>query len=271
MAGTISPPEAAAWNRQHVEPKAPADDLPFDALASRYNFENTSDRSRIFTRLVLKECLARPRPRRVLDIGCGKGIELCVDFQWAIREQADELWGLEPDAALAPVGGLFDHYLTDLMEQAPLPEAYFDVAYSFMVMEHVADPLAFMRAVMRCLRPGGVYLFATPNGRHYFTRIAAALHRLKMDERVLRLAKRESEVEEYHYPVQYRFNTERKINACAAALGCPPPEYVYLEERGPIGYFPKPTRFIYHGLRLKRMLLRNRRSLVTMICRVRRP
>lgn len=271
MASKPSPPDERSWNRQRVAAVLPADDLPFEALSARYNFENISDRSRVFTRLIIKECQSRTGPRRVLDIGCGKGIELYVDLQWAIREHVEEFWGLEPDASIAPIKGLFDHFLNDLMESATLPEAHFDVAYSFMVMEHVTDPHAFMRAVMRCLKPGGVCIFATPNGRHYFTRTASLLRALKLDERVLRLAKPASEVEEYHYPVQYRFNSEGRINACAQALGCPPPEYVYLEERGPIGYFPWPTRFIYHGLRLKRKTLRNRRSLVTMLCRMRKP
>ena len=55
------------------------------------------------------------------------------------------------------------------METADLPENYFDLAYSYMVMEHVADPVGFLKALVKCLQPGGVYVFLTPNKRHYFT------------------------------------------------------------------------------------------------------
>lgn len=255
-------------------PQAAHDDLSFSELAKRYNFgQAVSERSRLFTRLVLKECQVRSepgRPLRVLDIGCGKGIELCVDYQWAIRRLADEFWGLEPDRNLVPSTGLFDHYRTDLMEQADLPGDFFDVAYSFMVMEHVSDPEGFLRALRLCLKPGGVYLFATPNKRHYFTRIASTLHALKLDELVLR-AVRPGAVDAYHYPVQYRFNDERRINQCAQRAGFEPPEFVYVEEEGPIGYFPRPLRFLYHATMLKRRLVRNPRALITMIGRVRTP
>lgn len=270
----MTPPSSSPGQADPVpspaDARGPQDDLTFEQYADRYNFENTSDRSTIFTRLIIKECEARPKPVNVLDIGCGKGIELMTALQWAIREHATEYWGVEPDAGISPTPDLFDRWLTALIENAELPANHFDVAYSFMVMEHAADPSAFMRAVMRCLKPGGVYVFATPNRRHYFTRIAATLHRLGLEERVLRATVGGSKVDEYHYPVQYLFNDERRINQAAADLNCPPPEYVYLEPQGPIGYFPKPTRFIYHALRMKRKLMRQRKSLVTMIGRIRK-
>jgi SAM-dependent methyltransferase len=166
---------------------------------------------------------------------------------------------------------LFDQWRTALMEDADLPAAHFDIAYSFMVMEHVANPTGFMSAVMRCLRPGGVYVFATPNRRHYFTRLASALHAIGLDEVVLRAAVGKKRVDEYHYPVQYRFNDERQINRAAKTLECLAPEFIYLEESGPIGYFPKPARFIYHALRWKRRLIQRRSALITMLCRIRKP
>lgn len=264
---------AANWNRSLLEPTAPHDDLSFAELSRVYNYQTVSDRAKLFTRLIIKECHARIHPAnqvRVLDVGCGKGIELCVDYQWALREQAAELWGLEPDKNLSIRPGLFHRHQSALMEEADLPADSFDVAYSFMVMEHVLDPDAFLRAVHRCLKPGGVYLFATPNKRHYFTRIASALHALKLDEMVLRAINRQS-VDEYHYPVQYRFNDEKRINAAARELGFLAPEFVYLEEEGPFGYFPRPLRFIYHALAAKRRIIRQPKSLLTMMCRLTKP
>ena len=49
------------------------------------------------------------------------------------------------------------------------------------------------------------------------------------------------------------------------------PKFAYVEEQGPIRYFPKPTRFVYHALRFKRKVWRDPRALVTMIGRVQRP
>ncbi len=262
--------QAAATTDGDIRPCRPHDDLPFEELAHRYNFRLTSDRRRVFARLVIKECRARPAPVRVLDVGCGRGIGRQPQYQAAIRGSADDYWGIDPDESVGPPEGLFDHHQHALMETADLPENHFDVVYSYMVMEHVAEPDRFMAAVARCLKPGGVYLMITPNKRHYFTRTAAALHALRLDELVLRMIHRGT-VDEYHYPVQYRFNDEPRIAACAERLGLMPPEFAYTESEGPIGYFPAPFRPIYHLLALKRRVIRNPRSLISLLCRITKP
>lgn len=253
-----------------LRPQRCHDDLTFDELARRYNFRLTSDRRGLFARLVLKECRARRSPVRVLDVGCGRGIGREPGYQAAIRGAADEYWGIDPDDGVAPPDGLFDHHQFALMETADVPQDHFDLVYSYMVMEHVVEPDRFMAAVMRCLRPGGAYLMVTPNKRHYFTRTASLLHSLRIDEVVLRLIHRRT-VDEYHYPVQYRFNDEPRIAACARHLGFLPPEFAYTEAEGPIGYFPTPFRPIYHLLALKRTVIRRPKSLISLLCRMTKP
>jgi SAM-dependent methyltransferase len=253
-----------------LAPVLPHDGMTFDQLRRSYNFENLSNRGLPFTRLIIDSCRGRGAPVRALDVGCGKGIDLSADYQWAVREHVDEYWGIEPDPEISPPPGLFDTHLNLMLEEAALPEGHFDVAYSFMVMEHVTDPESFMRALFRCLKPGGVYVFATPNRRHYFARIASLLRRLRLDEVVLRLIWEEA-ASDWHYPVQYKFNTESQIQRIAQRAGFDPPQFVYLEDRGPVDYFPKPLRFIYHALRLKRRVIRNPASLMTMVGRISKP
>lgn len=246
------------------------DSLPWDGLAAQYNFRHPTERGPIFARLVREECAARPRPLRVLDIGCGKGIELDIGLTRSIRPLVDDFWGIEPDDTITPEAGLFDHYQNALMETAVLPENAFDLAYSFMVMEHVSEPRKFMTAVARCLKPGGSYMFGTVNGSHYFAKIAATMRALKIDEKVLRMVRGGGEVEKYHYPVQYRFNTARVIGAMAAELGFEPPRYVYLEQLGPVPYFPGPFRLILNTLNWKRDVVRDPTKLLVMFCKLTR-
>jgi SAM-dependent methyltransferase len=255
-----------------LEPRAPHDEFSFEQLRRSYNFDNVSGRGLMLTRLVIEACEQRDGDAiRVLDIGSGEGIERRPGYQWAIREHVDEYWAVEPDPSVSPSEELFDGFRGTELEQAGLPAEYFDVAYSFMVMEHVADPSGFMRALNRCLKPGGVYLFATPNRRHYFGRSAALLHRVHLDEAVLKLTVGQS-AEEYHYPLQYRFNTERRIRRIAGRTGFDDPEFAFVEVQGAaLHYFPRPIRFVWHLLRAKRQLLRNPRSLMMMLCRLPKP
>ncbi len=49
------------------------------------------------------------------------------------------------------------------------PGAY-DVACAFQVLEHVADPLSFIAALVKLTKPGGKILLSTPNGESYIHR-----------------------------------------------------------------------------------------------------
>lgn len=251
------------------QPTRPNDHLSFHELASRYNFQQTSTRTYLFTRLLAEECAAYRHPVRALDIGCGQGIGRKPALTRVVANHIDELWGLEPDESVLPEEGIFTNFQHALMETAVLPENYFDVVYSFMVVEHVADARGFLQAVHRCLKPGGVHFFMTINGAHYFALIASTLKRLMLDELVLRIV-RGKEVDEYHYPVQYRLNTPRIIDRTARLTGFDPPEYVFLEEEGPAPYFPGPLRPVMGLFDLKRKLWKNPRSLLTLLCRMRK-
>ncbi|MEM9996897.1 MAG: class I SAM-dependent methyltransferase [Bacteroidota bacterium] len=246
----------------------PHDGYSFEALARSYNFLKISSFGRVLCNLVMDECQQRGTTPRVLDVGCGFGIARRTYFQHEIRAHCGEFWGIEPDESVTPEDGLFDHFQHALMETATLPENNFDVAYSSMVMEHVADPEAFLAAVARCLKPGGTYLFLTPNAKCFIPWAAKVCHKLGIDDAVLRLVKPAEAIEEYHYPVQYRFNTEAEVDAYATQHGFLSPEYVYIEGPAMRNYLPGPLRPIYSAIAWKHRTFPNPRSLVTMIGRL---
>ncbi|TVQ74969.1 MAG: class I SAM-dependent methyltransferase [Phycisphaeraceae bacterium] len=250
-----------------LAPTAPHDDLPFEQLIDLYNFRQTSSWMRLFVRLLRKECRALPRPRKVLDIGCGRGIAQSKVFLSAIRAEVDELWGIEPDPNMTGDPKMFDQFQNATMEGAQLPENYFDLAFSFMVVEHIADPERYMRAVARVLRPGGVHFFITVNGLHYFARTASILHMLKLDEIVLR-ALRGKQVDEYHYPIQYKCNKPKDVRHFATVAGFENTQIVFVEEDGPKPYFPLLLRPIWWVFMAKRHLIRTPKSLSTIYVRM---
>ena len=194
----------------------------FERLAGQYNFMTLPPYGQVFSEVVVDECRRRGGACRVLDIGCGSGVGRNVSHQWKIKEAVSDYWGIEPDPDVTPAAGLFDHFQHALMETAELPAAAFDVAYSAMVMEHFADPVSFLAAVHRALKPGGVYLFVRPNAESFVPWATKTLHALRVDGLALRLVRGKAEVEEYHYPVQFRANSPRQLDLLAVQAGFAP-------------------------------------------------
>lgn len=248
-----------------------ADDLPFAELARQYNFLNISSYPRVMTNLIVKEVQQYAGAPRVLDIGCGHGLGRNVDLQWEIKQASDELWGIEPDTSVHPTQGLFDNFQHALLESADLPPNSIDVAYSSMVMEHVSDPDSFFNAVKACLKPGGIYLFLTPNAQSFVPRMTKIAHNLRIDEILLRMIRGKQQVEQYHYPVEFRCNTVARMNHIANRLGFDSPEFAFIEGHGSRTYFPGPLRLLYNGLTVKRRWIKTPQSLTTLICRLVKP
>lgn len=244
------------------------DSFGFDELCRSYNYAVISDRRRLFVRLLHEEFARRTGHLRVLDIGCGEGLgedELKVHYLRAIRERSDELWGVEPDRTIQPHHGQLTHFRHGTIEDADLPEGYFDIAYAFFVMEHVTQPESFMRSVWRVLRPGGAFLFITPNDRHYFVRAAKLLKRLGIADWYLAKVKGEAVVHDYHYPVVYRLNSEDAVRKAAAAAGLRVRGIAYSERAINRDYFWGPAIILDLLARAKRRYVQDPRCLIELI------
>lgn len=170
--------------------------------------------------------------------------------------------------SVQPTRGHFDRFLHGVLEEAPLPAAYFDVAYSYYVVEHVTDPLAFLRRVREVLRPGGSFVFMTPNGRHWFSRLTRVLRRARVDEVALRVARGREEVEGYHYPVVHAMNDEPTLRALAARTGFASTEFAFFDHGDVLPYFPRPLRGAADALERLRSGAAGA-ELVCLLCRMR--
>ncbi|NBC18370.1 MAG: methyltransferase domain-containing protein [Bacteroidetes bacterium] len=258
-----------------LRPQQPHDDWPIDRLAGAYSFDQTSKRERVFCNMVLGELRRHPRPVTLLDIGCGSGMgetPFRYDYVRALSRAADRMLGIEPDTSVSPPGGIVEDIERCTLEQSALPDASVDVAYAYFVVEHVVDPVGFLSALRRILKPGGAFFLMTPNGRHYFVRLAKLLKRLGLDEWLLRRIRPDEMVEEYHYPVVYRMNRPSDIARAARQAGLEPPAVATFEcRKWGREYFPGPTRLLWHGLMLKRRLIHNPRCLGNLVVCIRKP
>lgn len=243
--------------------------LEFASFAGAFNMMPQTSMRPIITGIILSEIQKRREPL-VLDIGCGKGIAHNATLQREIAAASAQFWGVEPDTSLVPPGGLFHRYISSTLEEAKLPDSTFDVAYAVFVMEHVTQPERFLRAAHRALKPGGVMVFLTPNAAAFFGFASRWLHRARVDELVLRLLRRNFKDKPDHYPIASRCNTEAEVMQVAETAGFARAEFAYFQLDGVERYFPGALRPFFHLLMAKRQLLKNPRSLDTMICRVTR-
>ncbi len=101
----------------------------------------------------------RPRPVRILDVGCGYGFFL----KQFLGQGGVELHGIELSASAAAAA----RESIPAVIQAPIEEARFDRAFdfivSFEVIEHLFDPAAFLGRVKGLLASDGFVLLTTPN------------------------------------------------------------------------------------------------------------
>jgi SAM-dependent methyltransferase len=120
--------------------------------------------------------IARDRPGRLLDWGCGfgqmtdllRGRALDVDaFDYRPAEQGSGL------KQLAKYPGITAYIETEDPVALPYEDDRFDAVLSCGVLEHVGDPDGSLREIRRILRPGGTfYVYKLPNRRSYLEAVA---------------------------------------------------------------------------------------------------
>lgn len=146
---------------------------------------------------------------RVLDIGCGPGFHRSLAF---IRRVAAQVDGVDPGDGIEHNDSLAMRW-HGALEEAPVPEKAYDLAVAYNVVEHVADPVAFLKAVHRTLKPGGRFWALTPHSRHIFCMLSRGLERAHLKSFI---ARRNTAVNDY--PAYYRLNSRRQVARCTAGM-----------------------------------------------------
>lgn len=102
------------------------------------------------------------RSQDILEIGCSSGFML-----YPLRDKGHRCVGVEPSGVFADYvreKGLacFDSFESFKADNA---DARFDLILHYYVLEHIGDPLAFLKEQFELLRPGGTIVFEVPNAR----------------------------------------------------------------------------------------------------------
>jgi 2-polyprenyl-3-methyl-5-hydroxy-6-metoxy-1,4-benzoquinol methylase len=102
---------------------------------------------------------------RILEIGCSSGFVL-----YPLAADGHKCIGIEPSGVFADYvrsRGLTCHNSLDALGA----EERFDLILHYYVMEHLADPAAFLQRQLALLKPGGRIVFEVPNANDALTTI----------------------------------------------------------------------------------------------------
>jgi SAM-dependent methyltransferase len=157
--------------------------------------------------------LARPE-HRVLNLGAGP---TTLDATRTLKGEVLEIVGADIDPVVLDNTEVNRGVL--IREgKIDIPDAYFDLAFSDFVLEHVEHPSQFLNELYRVLKPGGSFLFRTPNKYHY----VALVSRWTSHDFHLKVANRARELhQDAHepWPTFYRMNSRRSLRGLARAAG----------------------------------------------------
>lgn len=161
----------------------------------------------LFREAILKQLKAE---MSILDLGAGAGIVPQMNFKGLCKR----VNGVDLDLRVINNPFLDEGKVSDAGE-IPYSDCTFDIVFSDNVLEHLDDPVEVFKEVARILRPGGLFMFKTPNKWHYMPTIARLTPHV-FHQFINRIRGR-AEVDTF--PTRYRANTKSDVTRLAQQSG----------------------------------------------------
>jgi SAM-dependent methyltransferase len=153
-----------------------------------------------------------PRGARILEIGAGP-----LNRTSQFLAKLGDLHGIDPDPTVKQNSALSTQEVL-VGEAYPYPSESFDACVSNYVLEHVADPAAHLLEVARVLRPGGAYVFRTPNRFHYVAAISSLTPHWFHQAMARRMRRQGPEAHD-PYPTFYAINSRNAVQTFGPEAG----------------------------------------------------
>lgn len=149
----------------------------------------------------------------VLDWGCGRG-----GLVEQLGHPLPRMVGVDPDWLSLKEHRLDMPRAAAISHALPFASGSFDLVFASWVLEHLTHPQTDLAEITRVLKPGGVFVFITPNRRHplvWLNRWLARFARLqdKLVEKLYGRAAADT------FPAFYRANTSSDLHSLAQQNG----------------------------------------------------
>ncbi|MDP6615159.1 MAG: class I SAM-dependent methyltransferase [Candidatus Marinimicrobia bacterium] len=125
-------------------------------------------------RINIYESILKRKCQNILEIGCGPGV-----FYKPYKQESIQWDGIEINSYWKDFGEKNNIPISD--KPLELVEKTYDVIMAHQVIEHVEDPLAFMRSIVSRLKPGGIIHLELPNQNSLTARLRRISSKLSFD------------------------------------------------------------------------------------------
>jgi len=169
--------------------------------------------------------------RQWLDLGCGhqllpEWMPGAAQKSAAIVSGSKRVIGLDLDFSSLRQHDTIVHKVCGEVNRLPFREKAFDLVTANMVVEHIETPAPVLQEIARILKPGGLFLFHTPNRLGYSSLVTHLIPSSLLPRLAEFLLGRKPEDV---YETFYRLNTKQAIDTAARAAGLDLVEFTYLE------------------------------------------
>ena len=153
-----------------------------------------------------------------IDLGCGRKLlpDWRYDSECKLVARCKSIVGIDLDESSIGKHRSIKNVKLGNILNIPFEGEQFDIATCNMVLEHVEDPGKFFHEVFRVLRPGGIFVFHTPNLNSYTT-AAARLIPEKLKSFIARLLQGRDDCDLFR--TFYKCNTSQDIKKYSSEAG----------------------------------------------------
>ena len=149
----------------------------------------------------------------VLDAGCGNGNYIIDEYRGKIAWA----YGVDADRQATSKNVCLDEIKYSSLEKIPYPNNEFDVVLSLWAIEHLENPQGVFKEIFRVLKPGGSFIFCTPNKDYFLLKIKQILQSRKINNLINKVlfGREERDI----FPTFYRANDLTRLSSQLKSCG----------------------------------------------------